>query len=353
MAGDLLEVVAPGLLSTIQDVGRFDHRDEGVPVAGACDPVGLAVANAVLGNAMDAAAIECTILGPELLVLADTVVGLGGADLEITLEPGTRRLAPGRAHRVDAGDRLVSGTGPGIEGCRAYLAVRGGLDVPVVLGSRSTSLVGAFGGIEGRPLRAGDRLRALETPGGRADPTARWPGPLTPRPASAPLRVLPGLEGVAPAADGRRRAELARALFEARWRIAAASDRRGLRLEGPSIQIAAHRDARPGPRPAAAAAASHGVLPGTIQLTPSGQPLILLNDAGTTGGYPVIGVVIAADLWQLGQARPGSWIEFQATTVAIARASAAAQRDWLGAAAERILAASDDAWDDLADDARG
>jgi biotin-dependent carboxylase-like uncharacterized protein len=337
----LLEVTAAGLLTTIQDGGRFGHRDVGVPVAGACDPVGLAIANLVIGNRADDAAIECTLLGPELLALEDVVVGLGGADLGAMLGRTGRRLVPGRAHRLMAGDRITFGAGAEADACRAYLAVPGGIDVPVILGSRSTSLVGAFGGFEGRPLRAGDPISALGWPGGRSDPAARWPGPLTPRPMSAPVRVLAvaGIGAATPSADAT---EALAALERSSWRVAAASDRRGIRLDGPPIGNAGD-----------AAAPSHGVVPGTIQLTPSGQPIVLLPDCGTTGGYPVIGVVITADLWRLGQAAPGAAIAFEVVDHEVARHAASDLRGWIAEADRRIRSASADSWDDLAGDASG
>jgi biotin-dependent carboxylase-like uncharacterized protein len=349
----VFEVLAPGLLTMIQDAGRFGHRDEGVPAAGACDPVGMAVANLLIGNDAGDAALECTILGPELEVLREAVIGLGGADLEASVQPGGRRMRPGRAHHVRPGERIVfhadltAGSGVGAEagteaaGCRAYLAVPGGIDAPLVLGSRSTSLVGGFGGLEGRPLRAGDRIAMLGRPGRRPDPAARWPDTPLPGRPDAPIRVLPG-PGVT-ATHGAGDADLdlvATELFGRSWRVGSASDRRGLRLDGPAIAAAGD-----------AAAPSHGVLPGTVQLTPLGQPLVLLNDGGTTGGYPVIGVVIAADLWRLGQARPGAGIRFEPTDPRAAIEAAVELREWLAAGGQRIRAAATDSWDDLADDA--
>lgn len=354
----ILEVLAPGLLTTIQDSGRRGHRAEGVPVAGACDPVGLAVANLLVGNAPGHAAIECTITGPDLLALDDLIVGLGGADLGAAAMPSGRRLLPGRAHRLAAGERLVM---PGtltpdqaseglVQGCRAYVAVPGGIDEPILLGSRSTSRVGGFGGHEGRPLRAGDQLTALGRDSA-PDLAARmdWPADVAlPRPGDS-VRILPGPPiGTDP--DARSAAYAA--LLAGTWRVGAASDRRGLRLEGPPLSGAVAADAP-----------SHGVIPGAIQLTPSGQPLVLLSDAGTTGGYPVIGVAIAADLGTLGQARPGAILRFVATDAAGARAAAVELRARLAGATKRLAAqhmavaardAADlDAWDDLADSAGG
>ena len=337
----LLDVINGGLLTTVQDLGRFGHRDEGVPVAGACDEVGLAVANLVIGNPAGAAAIECTIIGPELVARRDLMIGIGGADLGIAVEPGGRPLAPGRSHRIVAGERLAFGRRPLDDGCRAYLAVPGGVDVPEMLGSRSTSLVGAFGGLEGRPLRAGDSIAAIGSPSAPDGPDARWPGPQTPRPVDAPVRVLPG-PGRRPdaAAAGHDLDAVLAVLVATSWRVAAASDRRGLRLDGPPLPIGED-----------ASAASHGVLPGTIQVTPSGQPLVLLRDGGTTGGYPVTGVVIAADLWRLGRARPGGPIEFELIDAESARSAAAEYRSWFAAGAQRLRAGPADTWEHLADEA--
>jgi biotin-dependent carboxylase-like uncharacterized protein len=301
---DVFEVLAPGLLTTIQDAGRTGHRDEGVPPSGACDPVSLVVANRLAGNPPGAPVLECTLLGPELLVLADVTIALAGADLGATAQPSGRHLGPGQAHRLAAGERLsMPGSGES-RGCRAYLAVAGGFDVPVVLGSRSTSLVGGFGGLEGRALRTGDRLAAGSSatgPGGEAPRGGTRL--LLPHP-DAPVRVLP-----APSLSGSGGGEAARAsLCDATWGVSPVSDRRGLRLVGPPIAPSAPSDG-----------GSHGVIPGTVQLSPDGAPLVLLADAGTTGGYPVIAVVISADLDIVGQARPGGTLRFQQVDLPSAR----------------------------------
>lgn len=311
---DVFEVVSPGLLTTVQDAGRCDHRDEGVPLAGACDPVSLAVANRLAGNAPGAAVLECTLLGPELLALRDVTIAIAGADLGATAQPSGRRLPPGQAYRLAAGERLsMPGSGEA-RGCRAYVAVEGGFDVPVVLGSRSTSLVGGFGGLDGRALRSGDRLAAGTDRATRVPAEGGATRLLLPHP-DAPVRILP-----APALVSAGDTTTAlRALCEATWGVSPASDRRGLRLVGPHIDP-----------PSSAAAGSHGVVPGTIQLAPDGSPMVLLADAGTTGGYPVIGVVIAADLDIVGQARPGGTLRFQAVDLPAARRAVIELRRTLG-----------------------
>lgn len=330
----VFEVADPGILTTVQDAGRPGLGALGVPHAGACDPTALVVANLLVGNRPDAPVLECTIVGPELLVLRDVVVGLSGADLGAVARPSGRRFGSAAAHRLEAGERLaMPGAGAlGDSGCRAYLAVPGGFIVPAVLGSASTSLVGAFGGLEGRHLRTGDRLAAAGAVlDDRRLARHRWPSELRlPRPGDE-VAILAG-----PAAEtDSGRAALA-ILVESTWRVAAASDRRGLRLEGPALDLDATAD-----RP------SHGVPTGTIQVTPSGLPLVLLADAGPTGGYPVLAVAATADHSILAQARPGGSLRFRLVDQAEARAAERDRRHNLAVAAERL--AISDPWDDLPD----
>ncbi|HYN70176.1 MAG TPA: biotin-dependent carboxyltransferase family protein [Candidatus Eisenbacteria bacterium] len=320
----VLEVISPGLLSTIQDLGRPGLENVGVPIGGAADPVGLAVANLVLGNAPDMAAIECTLLGPELRVLRDVTVGIGGADLGGQVLRGGRRLPPGASHRLRAGEVLAFAAVEPDLGCRAYLAVPGGIDVPEVLGSKSTSLVGAFGGLQGRALRAGDRLQAHI--GNAASAEVPWPADLGLPAQDAVVRVLSGPQ--ATDADTAGIPETLAHLLGATWEVSHDSDRRGLRLDGPSLASLTLLADDP----------SQGVLPGAIQLTPSGQPIVLMPDGGTTGGYPVIAVVCAADLWLLGQLRPGSTVAFERIDAATARRAAEDLRQLVATAAERLSA---------------
>jgi biotin-dependent carboxylase-like uncharacterized protein len=329
----VFEVVEPGLLTTVQDAGRPGLGSLGVPRAGACDPTGLAVANLLVRNRPDAAVLECTIAGPELLALRDVVVGIAGGDLGAVVRPSGRRLSTAGAHALAAGEWLaLPGSPIAAAGCRAYLAVPGGFVVPAVLGSASTSLVGGFGGLEGRALRRGDRLAAS---GPHLDDRRlaghRWPTDLPLPHPEDPVAILPGPAARTPA--GRAALEV---LVDTAWRVASASDRRGLRLEGPAISPGAPAD---GP--------SHGVPAGTIQVTPSGQPLVLLPDAGPTGGYPVLAVVATAELPIVGQARPGGTLRFRLVDLEEARASERDRRHRLASGAERLAAG--DPWDDLPD----
>lgn len=322
-AATVLEVLAPGLLSTIQDLGRPGLERFGVPSGGAADPLGLAVANLLVGNEPGLAALECTLLGPELRALRDVSVGIGGADLEARVLPGGRTLRPGGSHRLRAGEVLAfSAVEPDV-GCRAYAAVPGGFEVPEVLGSRSTSLVGGFGGLDGRPLRAGDLLPGRVWKPAPSD--VAWPADLELPSSSSAIRVLAGPDATAQLPGSRP--DLPSQLVGTTWTIGHDSDRRGIRLEGQTLAATGPIADRP----------SSGVLPGAIQVTPSGQPIVLMPDAGPTGGYPVIAVVCAADLWRLGQLRPGSEVTFELVASADARTALVDRRRLLAAAAERLL----------------
>jgi biotin-dependent carboxylase-like uncharacterized protein len=289
-----LEIVEPGLLLTVQDLGRRGFEDRGVPPAGAADSWSLRVANRVVGNEAGAAGLEATLLGPSLRALRDLTIGIAGADLAPIVRPSGRTLATGVPHAIAAGD-VIELTEPGDpdRGCRTYIAIAGGIDVPVLLGSRSTSLVGAFGGFDGRPLRSGDVVAAFE---------ARRPGS-SPRvdvsrpPPDRPIRVIAG-----PAAGELGGAVRLETFLATPWTVSLASDRRGLRLESDQpLEVPADAGDRP----------SHGVVPGTIQLAPSGLPLVLMPDGGVTGGYPVLAVVVTDDLPRLGQLAPTAEVRFE------------------------------------------
>lgn len=337
-SADVLEVLDGGLLTTVQDRGRPGWAGSGVPHGGACDPRSLAIANVGCGNAPDAPALELTLVPPTLRVLEATTLGLAGADLGLRLRrSGTERpFLPGSAIHVTDGDLLLPGASSGA-GARAYLAVAGGFDVPLVLGSASTALGAGFGGLDGRALRVGDRLAAASPPGGSQHVAPHVVPPIVEAAAGGvpALLVLPG-----PLRDRPRDTGLRQAFLAATWRVGAASDRMGLRLDGPALAPA---DAADIP--------SHGVTWGTIQLPPDGRPIVLLADHQPTGGYPVIAVVITAERPRLGQLRPGAELRFEETTAATAIEALRAQQAWLDA----LIAAARDArrWDHAADSAGG
>jgi antagonist of KipI len=321
-----LEVLEPGLLTTVQDAGRPDWTHLGVPIGGAADPWSLAVANLLAGADVGAAALEMTIAGPTLLVSAATTIGLAGADLGGLVRETGQRLGPGRSHALAAGTTMAFPGGS--PGARAYIGLPGGLDIAPVLGSASTLVSAGLGGIEGRALRSGDRLsRRVERVGpGRG----AWPwiegDPLaaltTPPPWT--LRIV---AGPAPGAN---------ALVAGEWRVSPDSDRVGLRLDGPPIAT---------PTAASGELLTHGVVRGSVQLPPGGGPLVLVADHQTTGGYPVVAVVARVDHPLLGQLGPGATVRFAAVPPDEARSAYIEQSRALarGAAALR----GDDEWDEL------
>jgi biotin-dependent carboxylase-like uncharacterized protein len=318
---DALEILDPGLLSSVQDGGRPGQAGEGVTRGGAADRWSLAIANALLGNAPAAAALELTLAGPTLQALTAVTLGLAGG---IGGRVATSGLAvgPGTSFTLQLGEVLQL-DGPST-GARGYLALAGGIDVPVVLGSRSTALGAGFGGLEGRAVRAGDRLRALGDTLLR--PPRRWPG--DPAPTPGPIRVLPGPDA------GSLGPDAFAALLAGRWTVSPSSDRVGLRLDGARI-----------PGEPAEELASHGVVNGTVQLPPDRLPIVLLVDHQPTGGYPVIAVTITADLERAAQLVPGASVQFQAATVEEARQALEMRRFVFRAGTDELREAG--RWDDL------
>jgi biotin-dependent carboxylase-like uncharacterized protein len=317
----LLEVRSPGLLSTIQDTGRPDAAHLGVPRSGACDPLALAAANLLLGNDPGAAALEISLLGPELAVLEPCVLGLAGADFEAIVVDTSRRVSPGTSVGLEAGATLQFRAA--VDGARGYLAIPGGIDVPRVLGSASTAPVGGFGGQDGRPVATGDRLAARDW--SRIPiPGAQWPGPGPSSGVAADdrprmVRVLPGPHADAAGPDSFER------LISRTWDVAAQSDRMGLRLEGPPLGMAGTLEL-----------VSSGTVWGAVQLPPGGRPIVLLADGPTVGGYPVVAVVAAVDRPVLGQLRAGEQLSFAPVTLAEARAALQAAAQDLQEAARRL-----------------
>lgn len=324
----ILDVFDGGVLATIQDAGRPDWTHIGVPTSGAADARSLAVANLLLGNDPGAAAIEVTVGGARFIAREPGTIALAGADLGATVAGG-RRLAVGRTHRLALGDELAfDGAADGaVAGCRCYLAADGGVDVPLVLGSRSTCLAGGFGGLDGRPLQRGDEIRA-----GRRSTQARRPGLAWPndepalvlRDGAVELRIVPGA-GTDPV-DG------VEAIAGTEWRVASAADRVGVRLDGSRLASGIGGETL-----------THGVPRGAIQLPPDGRPIILSADHQTTGGYRVIAAVISADWPVLGQLAPGVAVRLVPVTLEAADAALRTRRATLDAAAEALQEAA--GWD--------
>ncbi len=303
-----VSVLKPGLLSTLQDGGRRGHAAIGVGRAGAMDVPAWRLANALVGNRGDEAAIECTLLGPTLRFERDAWIALTGAPLQAHI--GASELPPWSACRIPAGSVLQLGGMP--VGCRSYLAVRGGFDVAPVLGSRSSDLHARLGHEGGRALQAGDVLpigHADAAHGTDATDTVQalsWR--LDPQPwfdfAPAPITLLHGSHW-SQLDDGSQER-----LHGARFSVGKDSNRTASRLDGQTLQLRAPLEL-----------ISEAALPGTMQLPPSGQPIVLMAEAPVTGGYPRIGQVAAVDLPRLAQRRPGDTVSFRRDTLehAIAR----------------------------------
>lgn len=293
----MIEIVRAGPLATVQDLGRPGWRDRGLSLCGALDDLALQTGNLLVGNAPDAAGLEFTLGGATLRFHADSCIAITGTDADAQLDG--RPVRPWWRQRVRAGQTLKLAAPS--ERMRSYVAVAGGVDVPVALGSRSTDLKAHFGGLAGRALRDGDRL-PLHT--GAALPS-RTVG-MRPPAWDASVRALPGPEHDDFPAD---------AFWGADWAVTPQSNRMGYRLAGPVLA-----------RERGAELPSHGVLPGVVQVPPSGQPIALLADAQTTGGYPKIAVVIRADLWKLAQLPLGARLRFVRCTPDEARAALRAQQ---------------------------
>ena len=281
-------VVKPGMLTTVQDLGRRGYQGVGVPVSGPMDAYSHRLANQLLGNDPSAAALEITLLGPELAAEGDIACALTGADISVTVDG---RAAPANEpFTVRSGARLRWGSR--ISGTRMTLAVRGGFDVPATLGSRATHVVSRMGPFGGRALRPGDILPiAAETP--RDRPVAGKPLDLPD--GGARLRVMPAVH------RDRFTEDAWGLLTHARFTISPQSNRMGYRLDGPALTHVGAADILSEAMPA-----------GAIQVPASGQPIMLLAERATTGGYATIANVITADLPVAGQLAPGEWIEFDA-----------------------------------------
>ncbi len=284
-SGRCVFVDEPGLLTTIQDAGRWGYQDMGVPVAGPMDPVAHRLANRLVGNREDWAALEITVVGPVLRLGCDATLAVTGADLSAMM--GSTPMTLNQPIQAVAGTTLRFGSRR--TGARAYVAFGGGVETPLVLRSRAVHLPSGLGS-PARPFRAGDAFQ-IGVPLGNPVRTSGSPS-AAPR-GGARLRVLPG-----PHVDSFDSAVLD-ALQRQRFRIDAESNRMGYRLKGASHLHTSEADM-----------ISDAAFTGAIQVPPSGDPILLMADRPTTGGYPQIATVISADLPLAGQLAPGDWLEF-------------------------------------------
>ncbi|PYL68114.1 MAG: urea amidolyase [Verrucomicrobia bacterium] len=298
--GMIATIQRAGFLTSVQDLGRTGLREFGVSSGGALNSFGLRVANLLVGNHEGAAGLEITLGGLQLRFEDERIVAWCGGEFDVSI--GSTQLPPGHAGHVQAGERLKFGR-PQI-GCRAWLAVSGGIDVPAVLGSQSTDLRAQFGGFGGRTLRDGDELHLGTRPGSSPPATGistwtaphDWVSPAMPKPI---LRFVRGVDW------DRFNTSTLRHLTTEAFTVSPDSDRMGVRLEGPELKRTDESDL-----------ISEAVAPGTIQVPPNGKPILLLGDCQTIGGYPKIAHVITVDLPLAAQLRAGDRVRFSEVSIA-------------------------------------
>jgi len=291
-----LEILFPGPLTTVQDLGRFGYGRYGVAPSGAVDSFSLRIANLLVGNPEDEACLEITLMGLIAKALTDLSIAVTGADLRPHLDE--KPLGMWRSHILRKGE-IISFKGPK-SGCRAYLAIGGGIDAPPVMGSKSTNISSRFGGFQGRPLQRGERLMSdspnlhLKAEGRAFDP--EW---IPAYPKEWVLRVVLGSQ------RDHFRSEARLLFLRSLFKVTSQSDRTGIRLAGPAIERK---------RGMEESIISEGVVSGAIQVPGDGQPIIILGET-VTGGYRKIGTVISADLPLLGQMKPEERVRFQEVTM--------------------------------------
>jgi antagonist of KipI len=299
-------VIKPGMLTTVQDLGRWGFQSRGVPVAGPMDSYSHRLANALAGNAAGAATVEVTLAGPELEFDDERVVAVAGAEFEVMVDGHS--VSTHKAFTVFAGSRMTFGTR--LRGARAYVAIQGGIAVTPVFGSRATHLVSRLGGVEGRPLTAGDSLPLGDPGPAKAGHYVRrqMPHQRQMPEGRARVRVLLGPQ------EDHFTDEARRVLETVPYRIGQNSDRMGFRLEGAPLTHVRGADI-----------ISDATPMGALQVPASGMPILLMADRQTTGGYPKIATVITADLGVAGQLGPGDTISFTVCSPGEAMAALIAQ----------------------------
>lgn len=301
---EFVKVIKPGLFTTIQDLGRAAYRIYGVSVSGAMDTLSFRLANLLVGNDEGEAALEVTLIGPTLEFETDGIIAITGGDLSPMLNQSP--VPMWKAVRVRAGDRL--GFGQCKSGCRSYIAFSGGIDVPKVMDSRSTFVRGGYGGIDGRQLKAGDRLplgqprMANKRIAGRKLPSEQLPNFEQDR----PIRFIMGPH------DGAFTTESIQRFLSSKYTVSNAADRMGYRLEGPTLEHIAGADI-----------ISDFISIGTIQVPGNGLPIIHMADCGVSGGYTKLGVIIGVDIPYIAQKKPGDTLQFQQIDIPTA------QQEWI------------------------
>lgn len=288
-------VEKPGILTLVQDLGRWGHQSRGVPVSSPMDQFSLRMGNVMLGNGQNDAALEMTLFGLEIVFERECCVVLTGADLAMSIDG--IRVPPWTVHRAGLGSRLaVTGFSKCLDGCRSYLCFSGGIDVPPVMGSRSTYSRGKIGGYKGRALRAGDVI-ALCEPRPLWRLSAGFACPPELRPASRDDEPICALDG--PQIDAFTDAGI-KTFFNEPYTVTNEIDRMGYRLDGPIIEHASGPDV-----------VSDGIAHGSVQVPGEGKPIVLMSDRQTTGGYAKIAVVSTWSVARLAQKMPGDVVRFK------------------------------------------
>ena len=290
-----LNIIRAGFLTSVQDLGRTGFRQFGVTTSGALDSFALRVANLLVGNDEGAAGLEITLGGLQIRFEDERIVAWCGGEFDVQI--GSRALPAGHVAHLQAGDELKFGRAQ--IGCRCWLAISGGIDVPVVLGSRSTDLRANFGGLEGRTLRDGDQLLLGEFQQSETAAAAGISSWTAPHDWASPASRHPSLRFIRGVDWNRFNDVTIQRLMQHEFSVSPDSDRMGVRFDGSELKREDETDL-----------ISEAVAPGTIQIPPSGKPILLLGDCQTIGGYPKIAHVITVDLGVAAQLRAGDSVRF-------------------------------------------
>jgi biotin-dependent carboxylase-like uncharacterized protein len=289
----VFRVLKPGMFTTVQDMGRYCYLRYGVPISGAMDVFSLAMANVLVANNPGDACLETTLIGPELQALTRTEIAITGGDISLKINGNS--AATWQTLEVQEGDVISFGRMEG--GCRSYLSVRGGINIPSVLGSRSTFVRGGFGGMNGRQLKTGDIIEGFAV--SLLETEYSTPEELRPQfTGSYRVHVVLG-----PQADMFTQKGM-NTFLSSPYKVSLEADRMGYRLEGPLIEHKGKADI-----------VSDALLPGAVQVPRNGKPIIIMRDAQTTGGYPKIAVAVTPGISSLGQAKPNDTLQFSKITI--------------------------------------
>jgi len=300
-----IRVLKPGFFTTVQDLGRYGYAHLGISPAGAADPLSFRIANLLVGNDENVPALEMTLLGATLEFEEKAIVALTGASCECN---GSAQVPFNAAFDLPAGATLKCGSMT--TGARCYLSVQGGFDIPLVMGSASTFVAGHFGGFKGRRLQSGDVLQVRQHGSFRV--RSLRPGALDSLRAPRPLRVTKGSQ------QDWFGPEAFEKLFSSAYTVSEQSDRTGLRLKGEAVRPREQSELL-----------TDGIPLGAIQVPQDGQPIILFVDQQTTGGYPKIANVIAADIHRVGQLRPRDEVRLVEVSIADAVQAMGERERWL------------------------